>query len=253
MKKTIQNKIEQLLSKEYHCSPEELKKSGTVYSIKPDAERPYIKILAYKNCVLVCTSKDWHTKVKTLLLNRSKDEIFELPFVYGQTIHYIPDISDGGYSGNGSMARGYVCRYIEGKDILQLNGLKGFENSLAFDDKGLTPTKAVFIAKRDNRIIGVAGAAESSVEDVWEVGVDVAEDYRNAGLGTYLVRGLTGELLARGIVPFYSASVTNIASQMTAYRCGYKPFWIDTFGTTLDGSSVYNDIVKNLTYEESAG
>ena len=82
------------------------------------------------------------------------------------------------------------------------------------------------------------------MEDVWEVGVDVAEDYRNAGLGTYLVRGLTGELLARGIVPFYSASVTNIASQMTAYRCGYKPFWIDTFGTTLDGSSVYNDIVK---------
>ena len=81
MKKTIQNKIEQLLSKEYHCSPEELKKSGTVYSIKPDAERPYIKILAYKNCVLVCTSKDWYTKVKTLLLNRSKDEIFELPFV----------------------------------------------------------------------------------------------------------------------------------------------------------------------------
>ena len=36
-------------------------------SIKPDAERPYIKILAYKNCVLVCTSKDWYTKVKTLL------------------------------------------------------------------------------------------------------------------------------------------------------------------------------------------
>ena len=86
MKKTIQNKIEQLLSKEYHCGPEELKKSGTIYSIKPDAERPYIKILAYKNCVLVCTSKDWYTKVKTLLLNRSKDEIFELPFVYAQTI-----------------------------------------------------------------------------------------------------------------------------------------------------------------------
>ena len=73
------------------------------------------------------------------------------------------------------------------------------------------------------------------------------EEYRNARLGTYLVRGLTRELLAQNIIPFYSASITNIGSQMVAGRCGYIPFWVDTFGTILDGSSVYNDMIGDLS------
>ena len=83
----------------------------------------------------------------------------------------------------------------------------------------------------------------------WEIGIDVMEEYRNARLGTYLVRGLTRELLVRNIIPFYSASITNIGSQMVASRCDYIPFWVDTFGTILDGSSVYNDMIKGLSSE----
>ena len=82
---------------------------------------------------------------------------------------------------------------------------------------------------------------------MWEIGIDVMEEYRNARLGTYLVKRLTKELLARNIIPFYSASVTNIGSQMVASRCGYIPFWVDTFGTILDGSSIYNDMTKDLS------
>lgn len=55
--------------------------------------------------------------------------------------------------------------------------------------------------------------------------------YRHGGLATYLVNALTQKLLAQGIVPFYSASVTNIGSQMVASRCNYIPAWIDTYGT----------------------
>lgn len=127
--------------------------------------------------------------------------------------------------------------------------MTGFENSLAFEKNGSTPTKAVCIARDNNRIVGVAGAAESLVNGVWEIGVDVMEAYRNANLGTYLVKSLTKELLARNIIPFYSASVTNIGSQMVASRCGYIPYWVDTFGTVLDGSSVYNNIVRGLSLQ----
>ncbi len=102
-------------------------------------------------------------------------------------------------------------------------------------------------AKDNHKIIGVAGAAKSSADGVWEIGIDVMEEYRNARLGTYLVRGLTKELLAQNIIPFYSASITNIGSQMVASRCGYIPLWVDTFGTILDGSSVYNDMMKGLS------
>ena len=244
IKTMIKNKTEELLINEFCCSSDELNGKSTVFSINFNAKQPYIKILAYRNCVVVCTSEDLHPKVQELLLNKNRDEIFELPLVYGQTIHYVPD---GGCICDMPDSLKYGCECLFYRDILSLNGLTGFENSLAFHENGSTSTKAVCIAKDKNKIIGVAGAAESSINGVWEIGIDVMEEYRNARLGTYLVKRLTKELLARNIIPFYSASVTNIGSQMVASRCGYIPFWVDTFGTILDGSSIYNDMTKDLS------
>ncbi|MDE7259248.1 MAG: GNAT family N-acetyltransferase [Lachnospiraceae bacterium] len=245
MKNIIKNKIEELLSKEYYCSLKDLNEKGIIYSVNCKAVQSYIKILAYRNCVVVCTSKNIQSKVQQLLQDKNRDEIFEVPLVYGQTIHYVPN-ADG--AENTLVSPDYEYEYLFDKEILSLVGLTGFENSLAFDENGSTSTKAVYIARDNNRIIGVAGAAESSVNGVWEIGVDVKEEYRNARLGTYLVKRLTGELLARSIVPFYSASVTNIGSQMVANRCGYMSYWVDTFGTILDGSSVYNDLLKGWSF-----
>lgn len=245
MDRVIKSKIEKLLSKEYYCRLEELNGKETIYSINTNIEQSYIKILAYRNCVVVCTSKNVYSQIRKLLQNKSRDEIFENPFVYGQTIHYVPN---NDYTDDIS-ALHYESEFLLDGDVLSLNGLMGFENSLAFDESGYTPTKAIYLARDNERIIGIAGAAKSSVEGVLEVGVDVLEEYRNARLGTHLVRRLTRELLLRDIVPFYSASITNIGSQMVANRCGYIPMWVDTFGTILDGSSVYNDIVKELALD----
>ena len=244
MEVIIKNKIEELLSKEFYCSSDELNGKSTVYSVNFNAKQPYIKILAYRNCVVVCTSEDLHDKIQELVQSKNRDEIFELPLVYGQTIHYVPNDR---YTKDVSASLNFACEYFFDRDILSLAGLTGFENSLAFDENGSTSTKAVYIAKDKNRIIGVAGAAESPVNGIWEIGVDVVEKYRNARVGTYLVRGLTKELLARNIIPFYSASITNIGSQMVASRCDYIPFWVDTFGTVLVGSSVYNDILRGVS------
>ena len=43
--------------------------------------------------------------------------------------------------------------------------------------------------------------------------------------------------------------VGEYGSQMVTNRCDYIPFWVDTFGTILDGSSVYNDMMKGLSSE----
>ncbi len=244
--KIIKSRIEELLSKEFYCSSDELNGKSTVYSVNFNAKQPYIKILAYRNCIVVCTSENLHYKVRELLQSKNRNEIFELPLVYGQTIHYVPNDN---YGGDVLSSLNYECQYLFDRDILSLTGLTGFENSLAFDANGSTSTKAVYIAKDNNKIIGVAGAAESLIEGVWEIGIDVMEEYRNARLGTYLVKGLTKELLTRNIIPFYSASITNIGSQMVASRCDYIPFWVDTFGTILDGSSVYDDMIRGLSSE----
>lgn len=91
MQEIIRNKIEELLSKEFYCSSEELNGKAVVYSINFNVKQLYIKILAYRNCVVVCTSEDLHSKVRKLLQNKNRDEIFEIPLIYGQTIHYVPD------------------------------------------------------------------------------------------------------------------------------------------------------------------
>ena len=197
----IRNKVEEYLAREYWCSPSRLRAGGTGYTVHGAADRPYIKIMAYRDTVVVCTSKDLAGRVRDLVENKSRDEIFSL------------------------------------------RGLQGFGNSLAFDDRGHTPTKAACIARNSDMITGVSGAAPASPEGLWEVGVDVLPEYRNSGMGTHLVTKLTGELLKRDVVPFYSASVTNIGSQMVAARCGYIPAWVDTYGTVLDGSSPYGDLL----------
>ena len=245
MKTLIRTRTEQLLSREYVLDTAELNGKGTLWTVRKDLKGPHIKIMAYRNCVAVCTSQDLSAGVRRLLENKSRDEIFECPFVYGQTIHYIP-----GSDPVGSLREpaGRQCEFLFEKEILTLTGLVGFENSLSFDRNGNTSTKAVYVARADGKIIGAAGAAaETCVDGLWEAGVDVVEEYRNGGLGTYLVSRLTQELLRREIVPFYSASVTNIGSQMVAARCGYIPAWVDTFGTILDGSSAYERIVGALS------
>ena len=56
------------------------------------------------------------------------------------------------------------------------------------------------------------------------------------------------EILKKGIVPFYSASVTNVGSQMVASRAGYIPCWVDTFGNVFDEYYAYDieAVVGNL-------
>lgn len=246
MKGLIRDKIERSLAKEFYCSQKILNEKATVYSINTDAKRPYIKIMAYRDCVVICTSQDLHSKTRKILQGRSRDEIFEFPLVYGQTIHYVPNVDR---AENISTPSDYACESLFGKDVLGLGGLTGFENSLTFDENGQTATEAVCTAWDNGRVIGVAGAARSTIPDLWEIGVDVLDGYRKAGLGTYLVQRLTRGLLERKIVPFYSASVTNIGSQMVAHRCGYDPCWIDTFGTILDKDHAYNDLVENMSLQ----
>jgi predicted GNAT family acetyltransferase len=82
---------------------------------------------------------------------------------------------------------------------------------------------------KNNKVIGLAGASLVN-EDLREVGIDVKLAYRGRGLATVLVRNLSIEILNRGKIPFYCASVTNIASQAVAIRSGYMPLWTDTYG-----------------------
>ncbi len=142
MKTLIRTRTEQLLSREYVLDTAELNGKGTLWTVRKDLKGPHIKIMAYRNCVAVCTSQDLSAGVRRLLENKSRDEIFECPFVYGQTIHYIP----GSDPVSLRAPAGCQCEFLFEKEILTLTGLAGFENALSFDRNGNTST---------GRIVGV--------------------------------------------------------------------------------------------------
>ena len=58
MKQLIENKVEELLSGQFCLSKACLRGNQTVFTVKPDTKKPYLKILAYKNCVAVCFAED---------------------------------------------------------------------------------------------------------------------------------------------------------------------------------------------------
>ena len=67
MKQLIENKVEELLSGQFCLSKACLRGNQTVFTVKADAKKPYLKILAYKNCVAVCSSEELSGRLRELL------------------------------------------------------------------------------------------------------------------------------------------------------------------------------------------
>ena len=157
------------------------------------AAKNYVKILSIRDTNIISLSEEKYELGKQLLSGKTRDELYE------------------------------------GNNLKTLCDIEGFENSLAFDAEGNTNTTIVLCAIKDNEIIAIAGAAPTG--KLMEVGIDVKKKWRGYGLARLLVRNLTVEILERNMIPFYSASVTNLASQAVAIRSGYMPLWTDSFGT----------------------
>lgn len=82
-----------------------------------------------------------------------------------------------------------------------------------------------------NKLIGLA-ACSADCEEMWQIGVDVLEEYRHQGIGAALTSALALEILARGKVPFYCAAWSNIKSVRTAIKSGFRPAWIELTAKT---------------------
>lgn len=63
-----------MLSEEFCCTPAQLNGNGVLYTVKSHTEKPFLKILAYRNCVAVCTSEDIAGDIRRLLRNKNRDE-----------------------------------------------------------------------------------------------------------------------------------------------------------------------------------
>ena len=229
------NIIYEYLAQLMECEVADFTKEETTFSVR-NIEEPFLKIIICGNSIVVTVSPNLYSKAVSLLENKSRDELFECPLIYGQTIHYIPDLSNISAP---ALPDGFTYSLFQGEDINNLSDITGFDNSLVFDDNGRTNSSIAFVAYRGDAVAAVA-AASIAYANLWEIGIDVLPSYRGHGLATAMVRKLTCELLYKGAVPFYSASITNIGSQMVAARAGYIPCWVDSWGNIFDCFYPYN-------------
>lgn len=223
----IEYRIIEHISREMSCSIEDISSGKQIFIRMGGNTRRYVKILSVGETDIIAVSPDMVYIGTKTLQGKSRDELYESGLTYGQTIHYIPEIKRMSPM---PYREGFEYSLIEGGGIDALRGLEGFGNALGFDEAGRTPTKIALLAKREGTIAALAGATFVN-DDLMEVGVDVKREYRRQGLATLLVRNLSAEIINRGKIPFYSASVTNLASQAVAVRSGYMPYWTDTYGT----------------------
>lgn len=221
------------------CEADVFSQEGTFFVANKDEKALFIKFIAMGKSVVASASPELLPMVRKWTQGKSRDEIFEFPLVFGQTIHFVPDHKAFGVK---PLPKAYTYGLLEEQDIKRLAGLQGFPNSLVFDETGHTAARIVFYAMEDSRVIGLAGAGQET-ENLWEMGVDVLPAYRNQGLASVLVSHLAEKIMEKGLVPFYSASVTNIGSQSVAHRCGLMPCWVSTYSNTLLEGYTYKDLL----------
>ena len=190
-RRDIQETIYKYIAKQMNCGIQDLHAGETIFIENDNKPEKYIKILSIEDTNIITLSSDLFSDGMRQLCGKSRDELYESNYVFGQTLHYVPDINQ----------------------MKLLPFAEGYTFELLIDDD----------------IIALAGASFVNHE-MREVGIDVKKAFRGKKLASLLVHNLTVEILKQGKIPFYSASVTNIASQAVAIRSGYMPLWTDTFG-----------------------
>lgn len=223
----IQDAIFKHIAEQMKCSVDELHSGETNFIMDETVSKRYVKILSVGDTNVVTVSKNIYSEAMRCLRGKNRDELYESDFVFGQTLHYAPDLSQMSIL---PYTNDFTFELLVSDEIQKLRGIHGFDNSLSFDEDGNTTTCIVLYAKRNDEIVALAGASIVD-DDLREIGIDVKKEYRRKNLASLLVHNLTVAIMEQDKIPFYSASVTNIASQAVAIRSGYMPLWTDTYGT----------------------
>lgn len=77
-----------------------------------------------------------------------------------------------------------------------------------------------------NTLIGLAGCS-ADCANMYQIGIDVLPSYRRQGVASALTSRLALEILKRDKAPFYCAAWCNLKSVGNAWKCGFRPAWVE--------------------------
>ncbi|MBL4932024.1 GNAT family N-acetyltransferase [Clostridium paridis] len=240
--------VRKQLSIDMNCNTEDFDKGEIVFSESKlnkgrrmfDRQSPFLEIATMGKSVVVTADRDILVKIKPLLENKTREDIFVAPFIFGHSLYYIPDCKR---LKKLPLPNGFEFCLKEGKEIHELYKILGFENALQYDINHPRPDVIALYATCGSEIVAMAGASADS-NLMWQIGIDVIPKFRNKGLATSLVSNLAIMIMEQGVVPYYGAASSNIASQSVAYRSGFTPTWMCTYKNTFDGTAPYDGNIK---------
>ncbi|MCM0650295.1 GNAT family N-acetyltransferase [Clostridium swellfunianum] len=237
------------LAIDMNCRVQDFAKEGIVFCEaklneerrKFDRQSPFLEVATMGKGIVVSADKDILHKIMPILKNKTRDDIFAAPFLYGHSLYYVPDYDR---IQKLPLPDGFSYYIKEGKEIHQLYKIPGFENAILYDINHPRPDVIVIYAVKGNEIVAMAGAS-ADCSSMWQIGIDVLPEFRNKGLAKGLVSNLAVIIMERGIVPYYGTASSNIASQCVAYRSGFVPTWMCSYKNIFDGTSPYREGIPN--------
>ena len=118
----------------------------------------------------------------------------------------------------------FEIRLLTPEEILSFRGDDRYSEAFAFSPTA--PDRAAAAATVNGEIAGIAGASADGAY-MWQIGINVNENARGAGLGETLVSLVRNEVVKEGKLPFYGTAFSHIASQRVALGAGFRPAWVE--------------------------
>ena len=228
------------------------KENVIVYSKENPAARKYLKLphvcnlISYGNNIVATVSKEYEGIVREYISKYAIEHCFETPNMHilndafqelGFRVcfmaeYFLPDLK---------MLHPLPCDYT--LKILTSNDFAGlytkqWSNALCEARKELD---VLGVGAYDgDKLIGLA-ACSADCDTMWQIGVDVLEEYRRKGIASALTGRLAMEILERGKVPFYCCAWSNIKSARNAIKSGFRPAWVEM---TVKPALFVNDMNK---------
>lgn len=120
----------------------------------------------------------------------------------------------------------FDTRWYYDEEIHKFYGDSRFPNAICTEYLDGRPDRIVVCACKGREILGMAGCSEDT-KGWMQIGVDVMPKYRSKGIGTYLVSLLKNKIIEQGDIPFYGTQIANLHSWNIAFKCGFRPAWIE--------------------------
>lgn len=117
---------------------------------------------------------------------------------------------------------------VERENIPGLYAHEQFPHALSYQVQSVRPDVLACVAEQQGNVVGIAGAS-ADCEVMWQIGVDILAEYQGRGIGKALVGTLTRALWKKGIIPYYSTTVSNLHSRQLTSSLGYWPAWIELY------------------------